>query len=119
MAKFLLLLRDNPANFRNNLSPAEIQRIIGEYRAWAEGLRARNQLHASNKLFDDAGKVVRHDGTGVTLKDGPYSETKEIVGGFFLIEAPDYAAAVEIARTCPHMRPANKGSIEVRQIQEM
>jgi hypothetical protein len=118
MAKFLLLLRDNPAEFRS-LSPAEMQRIIGEYRAWAEGLRTRNQLHNSNKLMDDAGKVVQHNGASVTLKDGPYAETKEVIGGYFLIEAPDYAAAVEIARGCPHVRPGSNGTIEVRQIQEM
>jgi len=118
MAQFLLLLRDNPANF-SSLSPAEMQRIIGEYRAWAEGLRARNQLHNSNKLTDDSGKIVQHNGTSVTLKDGPYAETKEVVGGYFLIEATDYAAAVEIARSCPHVRPGAQGSIEVRQIHEM
>lgn len=118
MAKFLLLLRDNPEGFRS-LSPAEMQRIIGEYRAWAEGLRARNQLHGSNKLVDDGGKIIRHDGAGVMLKDGPYAETKEVIGGYFLIEAHDYAGAVEVARTCPHVRQGNDGSIEIRQIQEM
>ena len=118
MAKFLLLLRDNPADF-TKLSPAEMQKVIGEYRAWAQGLRERNQMHDSNKLADDAGKVVRHGGTGVAVKDGPYSETKEVIGGYFLIEAPGYAAAVEIARSCPHVRPGNPGSIEVRQIHEV
>lgn len=118
MAKFLLLLRDDPSGF-NSLSPAEMQRIIGEYRVWAEGLRARNQLHNSNKLADDAGRIVQHNGTSVTLKDGPYTETREVVGGYFLIEAADYVAAVEIARTCPHVRSGSNGSIEVRQVQEM
>ena len=118
MAKFLLLLRDYAADFKT-LSPAEMQRIIGEYRGWAEGLRARNQLHGSNKLRDDGGKTVERNGTSVTVKDGPYSETKEVIGGYFLIEAEDYAAAVEIARTCPHVRLAPNGSIEVRQIDEM
>lgn len=118
MAKFLLLLRDNPDGFKT-LPPAEMQRIIGEYRAWAEALRARDQLHGSNKLGDDGGKVVRHGGAGAIVTDGPYAETKEVIGGYFLIEAPDYAAAIDLARTCPHVRPGNDGSIEVRQIQEM
>ncbi len=118
MAKFLLLLRDNPDGFRS-LPPAEMQRIIGEYRAWAEGLRARNQLHGSNKLTDDGGKTIRHKGGALVVMDGPYTETKEVIGGYFLIEAPDYAAALDLARTCPHVRADNDGSIEVRQIQEM
>lgn len=117
MAKFLLLLRDNPADF-TSLSPADMQKVIGEYRAWSQGLRERNLMHGADKLRDEPGKVVRHSGTSIAVKDGPYSETKEVIGGYFLIEAPDYAGAVEIARTCPHVRPGNTGSIEVRQIHE-
>jgi hypothetical protein len=48
--------------------------------------------------------------------DGPYSETKEIIGGYYVIEAPDYAGAVELLRDCPHL---SYGKIEVRQHDEM
>jgi hypothetical protein len=45
--------------------------------------------------------------------------TKEVIGGYFLIEAADHAPAVDVARTCPQVGPGVKGSIEARQIQEM
>ncbi|MBL8674860.1 MAG: hypothetical protein JNL07_08250 [Rhodospirillales bacterium] len=118
MAKFMLLLRDDPKAF-TALSPAEMQAIIGKYRAWAQGLRERGQLAGSDKLRDDPGKVLHHAGTRVAVKDGPYAESKELIGGYFVVEAADYAAAVEIARECPHIRPGATGTIEVRQIQEM
>jgi hypothetical protein len=118
MAKFLLLLHDDPKDF-TALSPAEMQAIIGKYRAWSQGLREAGKLIVSEKLHDDSGKVLRHSGTQVTVKDGPYAESKELVGGFFVIEAPDYAAACEIAKGCPHVRPGASGAIELRQIHDV
>ncbi|MGE0425310.1 MAG: YciI family protein [Reyranellaceae bacterium] len=118
MAKFMLLLRDNPRDF-TALSPAEMQAIIARYRAWSQGLREAGKLVGGDKLRDDPGKVLHHGGTQVTVKDGPYAESKELIGGYFLVEAPDYAAACEIARGCPHVRPGATGTIEVREIQEM
>ena len=118
MAKFMLLLRDNPKDF-TALSPAEMQAIIGKYRAWSQGLREAGKLVGSDKLRDDPGKVLHHSGPQVTVKDGPYAESKELIGGYFLIEAADYAAAAAIAGTCPHVRPGASGTIEGRQIQAM
>lgn len=118
MAKFMLLLRDNPRDF-TALSPAEMQAIIGKYRAWSQGLREAGKLVSSDKLRDDPGKVLNHSGAQVTVKDGPYAESKELVGGYFVIDAPDYDAACEIAKGCPHVRPGATGTIEVRQIHEM
>ena len=118
MAKFMLLLRDNPRDF-TALSPDEMQAIIGKYRAWSQGLRESGKLVASDKLRDDPGKVLNHAGTQVTVKDGPYAESNELIGGYFVIEAADYADACEIAKGCPHVRPGATGTIEVRQIQEM
>jgi len=46
------------------------------------------------------------------VTDGPFTEAKEVMGGFFVVEAEDYDQAVEVAKTCPHM---DFGSIEVRQ----
>jgi hypothetical protein len=58
--------------------------------------------------------VLRNRNGKAAATDGPYSETKEWLGGFFLVEAPNYNAAVEIARQCPHLEYG--GTIEVREI---
>jgi len=117
MAKFMLLMHSDPAEF-TALSPTEMQEIIGKYRAWSQGLRDGGKMISGEKLRDDAGKVLRHRGAAVTVKDGPYPESKEMLGGYFVVEAPDYAAAVEIAKGCPHVRPGSTGAIEIRQIHE-
>jgi hypothetical protein len=113
MAKFLFLLRDDPAPFLA-FSPAEMEAAIGEYRAWAQGLADR--LLGSDKLTDEPGRIVVSDGKSIQVKDGPYAETKELIGGYFLVQARDYDEAVALARTCPQVK--HIGSIEVRQIQE-
>jgi hypothetical protein len=48
------------------------------------------------------------------VTDGPYSESKEILGGFYIIEATDYAQALERSQDCPHL--GYGGTIEVRQV---
>jgi hypothetical protein len=113
MPNFLLLLHQRPTSFRN-LSPEEIQKILGSYIAWREGLVKRNKMRAGEKLTDDGGRQLRTNGGKVSVTDGPYSETQEILGGFFMIEAADYAEAVAIAQTCPHL--VDERWIEVRQV---
>jgi len=51
------------------------------------------------------------------MTDGPYAESKELVGGFFIISATDYAEACRIAESCPHVKYGSY--IEVRQVQEL
>jgi hypothetical protein len=113
MPNFLLLLHQTPTTFRN-LSPEEIQKILGSYIAWRENLVKRNKMRAGEKLTDDGGRQLRTQGGKVSVTDGPFSESQEILGGFFMIEAADYAEAVEIARTCPHLGDGKW--IEVRQV---
>jgi hypothetical protein len=113
MPNFLLLLHQTPTSFRN-LSPEEIQKILGSYIAWREALMKRNKMRAGEKLTDDGGRQLRAQDGKISVTDGPYSESQEILGGFFMIEAADYAEAVEIARTCPHMGQGKW--IEVRQV---
>jgi hypothetical protein len=115
MPSYMLLLYDNPANWQN-ISPEEMQKALEKYIAWGSSLRQQGVILASHKLADDAGKVMRgHGQTRVT--DGPYSETKEVLGGYYLIKAATYSEAVERARDCPHLEFG--GTVEVRQVDPM
>jgi hypothetical protein len=111
MAKFMLILHETPG--AGPMSAEDVQQIIEKYRAWGARLRAEGKIHAGNKLKEESGKVVTAQNGRVSVVDGPYSETKEVVGGYYLIEAADYAEAVELARGCPHV---HYGRIEVRQV---
>src|SRR3984957_12928822 len=113
MPNFLLLLHQKAGTLRN-LSPEEIQKILGSYIAWRESLVKRNKMRAGEKLTDDGGRHLRAQDGKISVTDGPYSESQEILGGFFMIEARDYGEGGEIARTCPHLGGGKW--IEVRQV---
>ncbi len=115
MPKFTLLLRD-AGNLFADLSPAEIQTIIGRYAQFRERLESAGRLHASQKLRNDGGRSIRRRNGQLSVTDGPYSEAKEVVGGLYVIEAESYDDAVKIAESCPHL---DYGTIEVREVEIM
>jgi hypothetical protein len=110
MPQYLLLLHEDPAVYRD-VSPEEMQQIVARYAAWSAGVHAGGRVVGGEKLRDHGGRHVR---AGGRVTDGPYAEGKEVLGGFFVVEADDYDAAVAVARDCPHL--AN-GWIEVREVE--
>ena len=114
MPQFLLLLHEKPGSFRH-YSPEEMQKIVEEYAAWAAKMAAAGRLVSGKKLKDDGGKsIARADRGRVSLTDGPFSETKEVVGGFFMIQADDYAHVAKLCEDNPAVRYGTR--IEVREI---
>src|ERR1044071_1104240 len=103
MSNFMLFLHQN-TTARPDRSRDEALRMTNEYVAWATKMRQEGRYVAGDKLTDDAGKVLRTKGGKIVATDGPYAETKEIVGGYFCIKAANYAEAVSIAETCPHIK---------------
>ncbi len=110
MAKFLYLLRNDGECVTSQMSPEETQQVIQKYMAWIEKLS--DAFVAGEKLRDGVGRVLVKD-KGV-VKDGPFSETKEIVAGFWIVQARDLQHAVELAEDLPW----GAGSLEVRAIDE-
>ena len=113
MPRYMLLLHDNPASFAD-VSPEQMQKVIEKYIAWGNGLREAGVMHAGDKLTDEPGKVLRSNNGNVRITDGPYSETKEVLGGYYIIEASSYEQAIDRSRDCPHLQYG--GTIEVRQV---
>jgi hypothetical protein len=111
--KFMLLLHDRPKAFAK-MSPEEMQQVVQKYVAWGRRLRARKLLDGSNKLTDDPGRVVRRRRGKTLVSDGPYAESKELLGGYFIVKAKNYDAAAECALDCPHLEYG--GTIEIRQV---
>ncbi len=109
MPNFMLLLYMDPANWPK-LSPEEMQKATEKYMAWTQ----KSFTKDSQRLTDDAGRVMRSEGGKTRTTDGPYSETKEILGGYYTIEAADYNEAVQRSLDHPHLEYG--GTIEVRQV---
>jgi len=110
MPQYMLLLYDNPANWMK-LSPEEMQKAIEKYMAWTKKPFTRD----SKRLAEDVGRVIRSQAGGKPkATDGPYSETKEILGGYYTIEAASYDDAVKLALDHPQLEYG--GTVEVRQV---
>ena len=116
MPNYMLLLHQNSDRPRPS-SPDQIMAITKSYMSWADRMRAEGRLKGGEKLTFDPGKVMRPNNGKVTVTDGPYAESKEIVGGYFAISAKDYDEACKVAETCPHL--GYGGTIEVRQVDQM
>jgi hypothetical protein len=116
MPNFLFLLHQNTDRPKPS-SPAEFGAIMKEYMAWTERLRAEGRHKGGEKLTEDPGKVLRPNGGRTVVTDGPYAESKEVVGGYYVVSAADYAEAVRVAEGSPHLKFG--GRIEIRQIDQM
>ena len=89
-------------------------KVCADYAQQLEGsqcLLAAEPLHATHTAT-----TVRVRNGEVTLFDGPFAETREMLAGFYLVDAKDLNAAIQIAAAIP---PARYGSIEVRPVREL
>jgi hypothetical protein len=109
MPKYMLLLYNDPSNFRN-ISPEEMQKATEKYMAWSK----KPFTLDGKRLADDFGKVVRSEGGRARATDGPYSETKEVLAGYYTIEVANYDEAVKASLDHPHLEVG--GTIEVRHV---
>ena len=107
--KYLLLMRSEPAGQQERPSPAQMQEMYAAFNAWKEKFKA--EIAEMGGKLKGGGKVLSASG----VKDGPFVELKEIVGGYMIVEAESYERALEVARECPGLiRPGS--SCEVREI---
>lgn len=113
MPQYILLLHEQAGSF-TEVSPEQMQAIIERYKAWGEALAAKGHLVGGEKLADTTGRVLKRGAQGVTITDGPYTETKELIGGFWRIAAADYEEAARLSSDCPHL---DNGWIEIREIE--
>jgi hypothetical protein len=111
MAKFMGILHHPPGVFQN-LSPEEAQRVFGSFAAWMDKIRASGRFVSSEKLAEEGGKLLGMQKGRLCVIDGPFVETKEVVGGYFVIRAANYEEALELVRDCPFL---NFGRIDLRQ----
>jgi hypothetical protein len=102
MPRYALFLYDAPDE--KGLTEAQMQARVDEYRSWA-GQLARQGHDIQGEKLEDAS---RHLGATAPVAAGP------VLGGYFVITAKDYAGALDVARTCPHLK--HGGAIEVRAI---
>jgi len=98
MSQYMVLLKGSMKGWEK-LGPEESQRIIQKYESWVQKLKSENKFKSGSPLKN--GNWVIKNREGVTYADGPFTETKETLTGYFVIEADNNDDAVEIAKGCP------------------
>jgi hypothetical protein len=114
--KYLLLIYGNEQAMMS-AGPETAGQMMAAYAAYTDALKKAGILSGSNRLKPtNAASTVRVTGGKTQVLDGPYVETKEQLGGYYMIDVPDLDAALSWAARCPG---ASHGGIEVRPIWEM
>ncbi|HKT80555.1 MAG TPA: YciI family protein [Vicinamibacterales bacterium] len=114
--QYLLMLYSEEGRW-NQMSPAEQEQGMAAYRAFTEALKKSNALVGSNRLQPTAtATTVRSTNGKAQVLNGPFADSKEQLGGYFLIEAADLDAALAWAARCPG---SSHGTVEVRPIWSM
>jgi len=111
--QYLLMLYSDESQW-NELTPQQQEQGLAAYMAYGEALRKAGVFINSNRLRPrgDATTVRVVDGKTQVL-DGPYADSKEQIGGYYLIDVPDLDAAIQWAARCPG---ASHGTVEVRPV---
>ena len=110
--KYMLLFRGN--DWHKGLSPEEMQKVADQWMAWFKRLTEQGKAIAGNPL-DREGKIVSGK-NGRVVADGPFAESKEAIGGYFLLQVNSLDEAVAIAKDCPGL--AYGAVVEVRPVAE-
>jgi hypothetical protein len=107
------LLMFSGSEWYNQLSSAEIQKLLDQGKAWFEGLAAAGKIKGSGQALARDGATICGK-TGRVISDGPFAESKEAIGGYMILEAANLEEAIAIAKENPAVRGGT--TIEIRPL---
>jgi hypothetical protein len=110
MAKFLFVYRRG-RDLGDRITPAAMQQTLEKWRVWITDALQKGWMVDSGDALTQEGRVVR---PMKVVTDGPFVESKEIVGGYSVVQADSIEAATELAHGCPAL--LSGGSVEVRAL---
>lgn len=112
--QYMLLIYEDERAYEGPEGEALLSEIVGKHMALAQELRASGvQTDGAGLQGVETATTIRTSGGTQSLHDGPFAETREQLGGYYVIEAPDLDAALAIARRVP---VADGGKVEVRPL---
>jgi hypothetical protein len=111
-SEYMLLFRGT--HWDKRLSPEEIQMVMSQWTSWFDRLTQQGKIKSAQPLVRE-GQIVSWK-KGQTVSDGPFAESKEAIGGYFLLKVKDPDEAVAIAKECPTLKYGV--TVEVRPVAE-
>jgi len=115
MEKYMFIFKGGDAEAAK-LSPDEMQQHMQKWYKWVQDL-TEQEIYLGGEPLQPGGKIVTKNGSKVVITDGPFPEAKELVGGYFIVNANDINHAAEIAKQCPGFEVG--GSVEVRSVMKI
>ena len=113
MKEFMLIFIGGNGN-QAGLSPDQMQAQMGKWYTWIDDLRKKD-IYVEGRPLEPAGKTVK--GKQPVITDGPFAESKELVGGYFIIKASSIDEASTIAKESPGLEIG--GVVQVREVRKM
>ena len=112
MNEYALIMRHQDG--QKLASPEQMQVWMKQTMDWIGGIAAQNKLTDTGNALKGEGKVLK---PGNVITDGPYMETKELVGGYTIVKAGSLEEATDLAKGCPILTFG--GNVEIREINPM
>ncbi len=113
MKQYLLILRDHELKW-DRFTAEEMRNVVDMFAEWNRMLREEERFGGAGKLTRELGKTVRARGDELVV-DGPFSEAKEAIAGYYCVRAETMDEAVRAAKACPILTYG--GSVEVREME--
>jgi hypothetical protein len=110
MKEYMLIFRNQENQPAQPPSPEQMQAMLSQWQSWIKGIAAQGNFRGTNRLAGE-GKTLQSD---QVISDGAYAESKEVVGGYLVVQAGSLGEAVQIARGCPIFHYG--GTVEVRTV---
>jgi len=114
--RYLLLIHGD-ADYYSKVAQSELDAMLGEYYKFTDAIRESGEFVEGAALQGtETATTVRVRGDDTMVTDGPFAETREVLGGYYLVDCKDLDRAIELASQIPDVR---NGSIEIRPIAEL
>ncbi len=110
MKEFMLIFRNEKQSGGQAPSAEQMLAVLKQWKNWIGGIAAKGKYSGTNRLLSE-GKTIKPNNL---ITDGPYTEGKEIVGGYLIVKANTMDEAVELAKSCPSL--SYGGNVEVRSV---
>jgi len=110
MMEFMMIFR-NEHNPNFVMSAEQMQESVKQWQDWMGGIAAQGKFVGTNRLSSEGSKVLKPNNI---VTDGPYTEIKEIVGGYLVVKADNMEGAIQLAQGCPVFH--YNGSVELRPV---
>lgn len=115
--RFMMIVKANADSEAGKMPPEEMLAAMGRYNE--ELVKAGVMLDGAGLQPSSKGFRVKYSDDKVSIVDGPFAETKELIAGYWLIQVKTREEALEWARRIPHPHGSGEGEVEVRQLFEL